>query len=85
MKKIADIFSRYETAPKLRYISMALKSNYRELEAIVEKCQKDYHAFVNEIRTPFEGDYLERFREELLDKEEIAYLEGILGKYGELL
>lgn len=83
LEKIAAIFPKYETAPKLRFISMALKSNYQELEAIVEKCQKDYHAFVNEIRTPFEGTYIERFQEELLDKEEIAYLERVLAKHDE--
>lgn len=35
---------------------------------------------INEIRTPFEGNYVARFSEELLNKGEIAYLEHMFEK-----
>ncbi len=80
LEYISKIFSKYSDAPKIRYISMALKSNYKELGEIVEKCHNQYHAYMNEIRTPFYGEYIEKFRNELLDGEEIAYLQNVFDK-----
>lgn len=77
LEMIHNVFSKYPDAPKIRYISMALKSNYKELGEIVEKCHNEYHAYMNEIRTPFSGGYIEKFRHELLNKEEISYLENL--------
>lgn len=80
LKRLSQIFAKYETAPKVRYISMALKSNHEELGAIVEKCHNEYHAFLSEVRTPFYGAYLENLKKELLSKEEIDYLNDLFAK-----
>lgn len=80
LNRLSKVFEKYENAPKIRYISMALKSNYEELGDIVEKCYNDYHAFLSEVRTPFYGAYVENLREELLSRDEISYLDDIFSR-----
>lgn len=74
LQMVARVFRETPNAPKLRYISMALKSNLEELETIIEKGQTELHGYVSEIRTPFFGEYLHSFEEELLSGEEIQRL-----------
>lgn len=78
LQTVAKVFAKTPNAPKLRYISMALKTNVDELETIIEKGQTELNGYVSEIRTPFFGEYLNQFPEELLSKQEVDALRAKL-------
>lgn len=59
---------------------MALQSNYDEILQIVEECHQKYNAYLSEIRTPFWGGYLLKFKDELLSQESIASLQNRLNE-----
>lgn len=74
LTKLATSFEKEQNAPKIRYISMAIQSNYDELVDIVLACHEKYHAYISEVRTPFVGKCLAQVKGELLSREQIDAL-----------
>jgi MoaA/NifB/PqqE/SkfB family radical SAM enzyme len=53
IKHIAEIFDKYENAPKLRYITMVFKQNLHHIPGIVAVCYYNFLSTRHELRLPF--------------------------------
>lgn len=72
LDRMAAIFREHPNAPKLRYITMAFRSNVEEIPRIVEHCHEHWLSSENEIRYTFNVEHItDDFRKEhYLHKEE---------------
>jgi hypothetical protein len=62
---MTDIFREHPDAPRLRYITMALRSNLDEIPEIVRRTQEEHLSSENEIRYTFNvGHITDEFRRE---------------------
>lgn len=53
LEKLSNVFRNRSNAPKVRYITVALKNNLCEIPGIIQICRDNYLADEHEIRRPF--------------------------------
>jgi len=58
LERIVKAFADAPDAPKLRYITMILKENYRQLPQMAETVHEKYLADLHEFRTPYVGPHM---------------------------
>lgn len=82
-EKLLEAFSRGSAPPPLRYISMAYKSNYRELPELIAWLRAEKRAWKVEIRDTYVADWIPmEFREaEFLERHEWEWLRDQLAHY----
>lgn len=72
VNRMAGVFRKHPEAPKIRYITLGLRSTLREIPEIVKQTRERYHAHENEVRHVFKmshtGDDFRR--DHYLEKEE---------------
>jgi hypothetical protein len=81
--KLLETFAKGSAPPPLRYISMAYKSNYRELPELIAWLRTEKRAWKVEVRDTYVVPWIpEEFREaEFLDHSEWAWLRDQLAHY----
>ncbi len=57
VEQLTTVFRNNPSAPRIRYISMALRSNYKELIGMIEASYELYNASQHEVRLPFEAPH----------------------------
>ena len=79
---LARVFRRFTDRPRLRYITMAFKSNLDEIPRIVEYSNEHWLAFENEIRYTYNVSHItdEFRREHYLDRRDWNSLTAALEK-----
>lgn len=84
LRRLTEAFRKAEDPPKLRYITMILRANYKELPFIAYRCKNEFLSSANEFRTPYVGPNmrLEWLDDQILTKKELADLTGLLGCIG---
>lgn len=76
LQRLVGAFKKAENPPKLRYITMILKENYKEIPAIAKRCHEEFLSDLNEFRTPFVGPHmhLKWLDNQILDRSELDRL-----------
>jgi hypothetical protein len=65
LNTLARVFRSYPDAPRLRYITMALKCNLEEIPRIIERTHVDWRSSENEIRYTYNCEHFtDEFRKE---------------------
>jgi len=79
---MADVFRRYPHPPKLRYITMAFRSNFDEIANIVRHSNEHWLSSENEIRYTFNVTHItdEFQKEHYMYKEDWPRLSEVLAK-----
>lgn len=80
---LLDAFAKGSAPPPLRYISMAYKSNYRELPDLIEWLRTERRAWKVEVRDTYVAPWIaQEFRDaEFLEREEWEWLRQQLAHY----
>jgi len=80
LKRIAAVFAKHPDAPKLRFITMILRENYRQLADMAVRAHDEYHADLHEFRTPYVGPHMNLpwLDGQILTREELDHLEHTL-------
>lgn len=81
--KLLAAFAKGKAPPPLRYISMAYKSNYREIPALIEYLRTERNAWKVEVRDTYDVAHIDpAFREaEYLEREQWMWLRDALSRY----
>jgi MoaA/NifB/PqqE/SkfB family radical SAM enzyme len=84
LEALSAAFRRTPHAPKLRYITMAFKSNFDEIATIVRRSREEWIASANEIRYTFNVSHItDEFRaREYLTREDWPRLTQLLQQTG---
>ena len=84
--KMLAAFAKGKAAPRLRYIAMAYKSNYREIPSLIEYLRGERNAWLVEIRDTYDVAHIEQsFRDaEYLERAEWMWLRDALAHYSPL-
>lgn len=82
-EKLLDAFAKGSAPPPLRYISMAYKSNYRELPELIAWLRAEKRAWKVEIRDTYVAPWIpQAFRDaEFLERHEWEWLRDQLAQY----
>ena len=82
LDRMASVFRQFPNPPKLRYITMAFKSNFDEITDIIRVSHERWLSYENEIRYTYNFQHIpDEFRNtHYLDKEDWAVLDERLAK-----
>jgi len=80
LDRMASVFRRFQNPPKLRYITMAFKSNFDEVAEIIRVSHERWMSYENEIRFTYNFQHItDDFRRtHYLDKEQWPILDARL-------
>ena len=82
LNTLAEVLDRHPDAPKLRFITVAFRSNMSEIPALVQRARDQWHACDHEVRFAFNVGHIpdEFRREHFMTAEDWSMLSDALAK-----